>query len=225
MKNIRKHKDIKLVTNTESYLKAVMKPNVKSGICFSENLMGCEMGKIEVVINKPVYLCQAILDLSKLVMYEFHYDYMVPKYGSRAKLCSMDTGFPVYHIKMEDFYADIAGDVKERFDTSRYVPERPLPMGVNKKVIGSMKDELGGKIMTEFVALRPKLYAYRKLDNTKDKKCVVKKTISFDDYRNCLLYSESKSICRSQLMFGNASMKSILLTSIRLPQTEMMINE
>ena len=80
MENIKKHKDIKLVTNRESYLKTVMKPNFKSGICFSENLMGCEMGKIKVIMNKPVYLAQAVLDLSKLVMYEFHYDYMVPTY-------------------------------------------------------------------------------------------------------------------------------------------------
>ena len=209
MENIRKHKDIKLVTNRESYLKAVMKPDFKSGICCSENLMGCEMGKIEVVMNKPVYLSQSILDLSKLVMYEFYYDYMFPKYGSTAKLCYMDTDSLVYHIKMEDFYTDITGDVKERFDMSGFMEPRPLPMGCNKKVIGRMKDELKGKIMTEFVALRPKLYAYRKLDNAEDKrskgikKCIVKKTIIFDDYKGCLLDSESKSIYRSQLMFRN----------------------
>ena len=162
MENIRKHKDVKLVTNGESYLKAAMKPNFKSGICFSENLMGCEMGKIKVVMNKPVYLSQAIMDLSKMVIYEFHYDYMVPKYGENLKLCFMDTDSLVNHNKMEDFYADIAGEVKERFDTSGYdaSDDRPLPVGVNKKIIGLMKDELGGKIMTEFVALRPKLYGY-----------------------------------------------------------------
>ena len=87
MENIRKHKDIKLVTNRESYLKTVVKPNFKSGICFSENLMGCEMGKTKVIMNKSVYLGQAILDLSKLVMYEFHYDYMIPKYKENLKLC------------------------------------------------------------------------------------------------------------------------------------------
>ena len=93
MENIRKHKNIKLVTNRESYLKTVMKPNFKSGIYFSENLMGCEMEKIEVTVNKLVYFGQAILDLSKLFMYEFHYDYMVPKYGKNLKLCFMDTDF------------------------------------------------------------------------------------------------------------------------------------
>ena len=124
--------------------------------------MGCEMGKIKVVMNKPVYLSQAIMDLSKMVMYEFHYNYMVPKYGENLKLCFMDTDSLVNHNKMEDFYADIAGDVKERFDTSGYnaSDDRPLPVGVNKKIIRLMKDELRGKIMTEFVALRPKLYSY-----------------------------------------------------------------
>ena len=171
MENIRKHRNIKLVTTEEKYLKTAMKPNFKSGVLFGENLMGCEIGKIKVVMNKPVYLGQAILDLSKIIIYEFHYDYMVPKYGDRLKLCYMDTDSPVYHIKTEDFYADIADDVQTRFDTSGYIPDRPLPVGLNKKVIGLMKDELGGKIITEFVALRPKLYSYKKLDGSEDKKC------------------------------------------------------
>ena len=91
-------------------------------------------------------------------MYEFHYDYMKPKFGN-LKLCYMDTDSLIYHIKTEDLYVDIAGDVEERFDTSGYDKEdaRPLPMGMNKKVIGLMKDELEGAIMTEFIALRPKL--------------------------------------------------------------------
>ena len=211
MENVRKHKDIKLVTNEKAYLKTVMKPNFKSGVLFGENLMGCEMGKIKVVMNKPVYLGQAILNLSKIVMYEFHYDYMKPKYGENLNLCYMDTDSFVYHIKTEDFYKDIAEDVKERFDTSEYSMEdaRPLPIGLNKKVIGLMKDELRGKIMTEFVALRPKRYAYRKLDDKEDKKCkrikkcVVKETLGFNDYKECLFNSVGKSIYRSQLMFRN----------------------
>ena len=118
MENIRKHKDIKLVTNEKSYLKNVMKPNFENGVLFGENLMGCEMVKIKVVMNKPVYLGQAILDLSKIVMYESHYDYMKPKYGGNLKLCYMDTDSLLYHIKIEDFYENIAKDVKTRFDTS-----------------------------------------------------------------------------------------------------------
>ena len=117
----------------------------------------------------------------------------------------MDTDSLVYDIKTEDFYEDITDDVPARFDTSRYCPNRPLPVGLNKKVIGLMKDELGGKIMTEFVALRPKLYSYKKLDGSEDKKCkgikkcVVKKTLTFEDYTTCL-FSDSTEY-RSQLMF------------------------
>ena len=185
MENIRKHRNIKLVTTEEKYLCTVMKPNFKSGVLFGENLMGCEMGKVKVVMNKPVYLDQVILDLSKIIMYEFHYDYMVPKYGlEKLKLCYMDTDSLVYDIKTEAFYEDIADDVEARFDTSGYSKTdfRPLPISLNKKVIGLMKDELGGKIMTEFVVLRPKLYSYRELDGSEDKKCkgikkcVVRKT-------------------------------------------------
>ena len=211
MENIRKHRNIKLVTTREMYLKTVMRPNFKSGVLFGENLMGCEMGKIKVVMKKPVYLGQAILDLSKIVMYEFHYDYMLSKYGlEKLKLCYMDTDSLVYYIKTEDFYKDIANDVKERFDTSGYCKEdaRPLPIGLNKKVVGLMKDELGGKIMTEFVALRPKLCSYKKLDGAEEKrckgikKCVVKRTLTFEDYKACL-FNDSKEY-RSQLMFRSS---------------------
>ena len=152
MQNIRKHRNIKLVTNKAQYLKTVMKPNLKSAVLFGKNLMRSEMGKIKIVMKKLVYLGQAILDLSKIVMYEFHYDYMKPKYGENLKLCYMDTDSLVYKIKTEDFYADTADDVPARFDTSGYCPNQPLPIGLNKKVIRLMKDELGGAIMTEFVA-------------------------------------------------------------------------
>ena len=211
MENIRKHRNIKLVMTEEKYLRMVMKPNFKSGVLFGENLMGCEMGKIKVVMNKPVYLGQAILDLSKIVMYEFHYDYMVPKYGlEKLKLCYMDTDSLVYDIKTEDFYEDIANDVEARFDTSGYSKTefRPLPIGLNKKVIGLMKDELGGKIITEFVALRPKLCSYKKLGGSEDKKCkgikkcVVKKTLTFEDYKTCLFNDSTEY--RSQLMLRSA---------------------
>ena len=98
MENIRKHRNIKLVTTEEKYLKTVMKPNFKSGVQFGENLMGCEMGRIKVVMKKTVYLGQAILDLSKIVMYEFHYDYMKPKFKD-PQLCYMDTDSLIYNIK------------------------------------------------------------------------------------------------------------------------------
>ena len=173
MENIRKHRNIKLVNDKDEYLKNVMKPNFKSGTLLGPDLMGCEMGKVRVVMNKPVYLAQAILDLSKTIMYEFHYDYMIPKYGDRLKLCYMDiVDFLIYSIKTEDFYSDISPDVESRFDTSDYPNDgsRLLPIGKNKKVIGLMKDELGGEIMKEFVSLRPKMYSYR-VGNSEPKKC------------------------------------------------------
>ena len=206
MENIRKHRNIKLVNNEKEYLKNVMKPNFKSGTLLGPDLMGCEMGKIKVVMNKPVYLGQAILDLSKTIMYEFHYNYMIPKYGDRLKLCYMDTDSLIYSIKTEDFYSDISPDVESRFNTSGYPNDgsRPLPIGKNKKVIGLMKDELGGEIMKEFVSLRPKMYSYRVVNSEPKKckgikKCVVKKTISFDDYKRCLFSGESSH--RNQLLF------------------------
>ena len=191
MENIRKHRNIKLITNRDAYLKAVMKPNFKSGTLFDENLMGREMGKIKIVMNKPVCLGQAILDLSKIVMYEFHYNYMKQKYPEELTFCYMDTDSLIYDIETDDFYKDIAKDVKDRFDTSGYNPNRPLPVGLNKKLIGLMKDELRGEIMTEFITLRPKMYAYKtgsaeSKERKRIKKCVVKKTISFEDYKACL---------------------------------------
>ena len=208
MENIRKHRNIKLVTNQEAYLKAVMKPNFKSGVRFGPNLMGCEIGKIKVVMNKPVYLGQATLDLSKIVMYEFHYDYLKRKYNDdKLTLCYMDTDSLIYSIETDDFYKDMAEDVKDRFDTSGYNPDMPLPVGLNKKVIGLMKDESGGEIMTEFVTLRPKMYAY-KMGSAESKKCkgikkcIVKKTISFEDYKACLFSGETSY--RSQLMFRSS---------------------
>ena len=117
-------------------------------------------------MNKSVYLGQAILDLSKTLMYEFHYDYIGSKYCSKVKLCYIDTDIFVYEIETEHFYRDIVKDVKKRFDTSGHSKDdnRSLRSGENKKVTGLMKYELGGKIMTEFLALRAKMYAYRKID-------------------------------------------------------------
>ena len=121
-------------------------------------------------MNKPIYLGQAILDISKTFMYEFWYDYIKPKYGGKARLCYMDTDSFVMQIKTEHFYKDIAGDVERWFNTSNYdeKDKRPLPIGKNKKVIGMYKDELGGKIMIEFCALRAKAYSFL-IDGYSDK--------------------------------------------------------
>ena len=130
---------------------------------------------------------------------------MKPNNGDNVKLCYMDTDSFIMHIKTEDFYKDIADDVECKFDTSNYEVDRPLPTGKNKKVIGLMKDELGGKIMTEFVTLRPKTYVYLTDDCKEDKKakgtkkCVIKRELKFNDYKECLL--NDKVVLKSQQRF------------------------
>ena len=131
MENIRKHRDIILVLNEEAYLKRVMKLNFKSRIVFSEKPDGVLDGEDQTCNEQPICLGQAaILNLSKIVMYESHYDYMKLKYGVNLQLCYMDTNSLVYNIKSDDFYKDITGDVKARFNTSGYSCSRvhPLPM-------------------------------------------------------------------------------------------------
>ena len=109
------------------------------------------MKKSKVRMNKPIYLGLSILEISKTLMYEFWYDYMKPKYANNVKLRYMDTDSFIINIKTNDFYKDISSDVENRFDTSNYEINRPLRTGKNKKIIGLMKDELGGKIITVFL--------------------------------------------------------------------------
>ena len=131
-------------------------------------------------MNKPVYLGLSILEISKTLKYEFWYNYIKSKHQNNEKLCYTDTDSFIINIKTEDFYEDIANDVEKRFDTSNYEVNRPLPTGKNKKVIGLMKDELRGRIMTEFVALRPKIHSCLMDEDSEAKKakrtrkCVIK---------------------------------------------------
>ena len=134
--------------------------------------MAIEMKKTKVKMNKPIYLGMSILDISKTLMYEFWYDYIKPKYQDKAKLCYMDTDSFAIYIKTEDFYKDIANDVKKWFDTSNYSKDdnRLLPIGSNEKIIGLFKAKLRGKIMNEFVGLRAKIMAYLMDDDSEHKK-------------------------------------------------------
>ena len=200
MENVRKHRDIKLVKTDHKRNKSVSEPNYHTMKLISENLSIIEMKKVKVKMNKPIYLGLSILEISKIIMYEFWYDYVKKKYGDMVKLCYMDTDSLIINIKTKDFYKDIAQDVEERFDTSNYDVDRPLPKGKNKKVIGLMKDELGGGIITEFVALRPKTYSYmtdefiemKKAKATK--KFVIKKMLKFEDYKKCLFDNEPTKV-------------------------------
>ena len=148
MENVR-HRDIKLVTTGKRRNQLVLEPNYHTAKWFSESLLAIEMKKIKFKMNKPVYLGLSILEISKKLMPEFWYDCIKPKYQDNAKLCYMDTDILIINIKTEDFYEDIAIDVEKRFDTSIYDVTRPLPKGKNKKVIILMKEEVGGKVMTE----------------------------------------------------------------------------
>ena len=194
MENIRNRVDVRLVGNREKAQKLIAKPNLKHWVCFDENLIGIHLKRIKLVFNKPVYCGMSILDLSKTLIYDFHYNYIIPKFGKKQKLLFTDTDSLCYEIETDDFFADIADDVKEMFDTSNFEKNHPSGIqGKNKKVPGMMKDEAGGKIIEEFVGLRAKLYSYKMFEGKEEKKCkgikkvVVKKQISFDDYKECLL--------------------------------------
>ena len=192
---------MKLVTADKKRSKLVSEPNYHTINLISEDLSITEMKKTKVKMNKPIYLGLSILEISKTLMYEFWYDYMKPKYNNDVKLCYMDTDSFIMNIKTNDFYKDMANDVENRYDSSNYEVNRPLPTGKNNE----MKDELGGKIITEFVTLRPKTYSFLTDDGKEDKKakgtkkCVIKKMIKFNDYKKCLLNDEL--ILKSQQRF------------------------
>ena len=213
MENVRNHRDIKIVTTDKRRSILASEPNYHSTKYISKDLLIMEMKKTEVKMSKPIYLGQAILDLSKTLMYEFWYDYIKPKYGDKARLCYMDTDSFVMNIKTEDFYKDIASDVERWFDTSNYDKKdnRPLPICKNKKVIGLFKDEFGGKSIVEFFGLRAKTYAYKLDDDTEHKKakgtkkCIVKREIIFENYKDSLF--NDKVIIRSQQRFRSYNHK------------------
>ena len=194
MENIRNRVNVKLVNTGEKFKKLTAKPNYGSRKIFNENLVSVHMKKTSLTMNKPVYLGMSILDLSKTVMYDFHYRYIKPKYGSKAKLLFTDTDSLLYEIETEDFYKDISGDVKDRFDTSNYPENHPsgIPTGINNKVVGMFKDEEAGDNIGEFVGLRAKLYSYKMEEGKENKRCkgikknVVEKSITHEDYKTCL---------------------------------------
>jgi hypothetical protein len=204
MENIRKHIDVKLVKTKERAQKLVNKPNFSSFKIFTENLVAIHMKKTKLKFDKPVYVGQAILDLSKTLMYDFHYNTIKTKYGSNARLLFTDTDSLCYEIQTEDIYRDME-NCSDLYDTSNYPKDHPIYSDVNKKVLGKMKDETCGEPIEEFVGLRSKLYAY-KIGNREEKKCkgitknVVEKSIQLEDYRRVLF--EKSIIHRKMKRFG-----------------------
>ena len=210
IENIRKRQNIILVDNRQKASKLTSRPNFDRATIFDKNLIAIPMKKTEVHFNKAVYVGQAILDLSKTLMFNFHYNYIQKKYKQRAELLFTDTDSLMYQIYTDDFYKDISHDIETKFDTSDYPPDHPsgILTGVNKKVIGMFKDEVAGKQITCFVGLRPKLYSFKIEESKEVRKCkgikknVVKKGIEFEDYVHCLFSGEkqmrSMKIIRSE---------------------------
>ena len=194
IENIRKRQNIHLIDNRKKALKLSSRPNFDRCTIFDKHLIAVHMKNTEVYFNKPVYVGQAILDLSKTLIFDFHYNYIKKKYKHKAELLFTDTDSLMYQIYTDDFYKDISPDILSKFDTSDYPPNHPsgIPTGVNKNVIGMFKDEVAGKQITRFVGLRPKLYTFEIEEDKEVKKCkgikknVVKKRLNFNDYLQCL---------------------------------------
>ena len=200
IENIRKRRNIILIDDRKKAVKLTSRPNFDRATIFDKNLIAVHMKKTEVYFNKPVYVGQAILDLSKTLMFDFHYNYIKKKYKNKAELMFTDTDSLLYQIHTDDFYKDISHDILAKFDTSDYPPNHKsgIPTGVNKKVIGMFKDEVAGRQITHFIGLRPKLYTFKIEDGSLTKKCkgvkknVVKKGIDFENYFECLFTGEKQ---------------------------------
>ena len=210
LENIENRVDVRLVCDEKEVIKLAAKPNYDSLTIFDENLIAVHMKRTKLLYNKPIYLGMCILDSSKTLIYDFHYNYIKKKYKDSAKLLFTDTDSLAYEIQTDDFYADISDDIIDRFDTSDFPKDHPsgIVCGVNKKVIGMFKDEACGKQIEEFVGLRAKLYSYTMagVDHKKCKgikKCVVKKTITHEDYKTCLFTKKDQltkmNVIRSHL--------------------------
>ena len=222
MENIRKRVDVRLVTDEKKLLKLTSKPTYVSSKIFNENLVAVHKIKETLTLNRPAYVGMCILDLSKTLMYDFHYKYIKEIYGNKAKLLFTDTDSLTYEIEAKDVYKDFFKD-KDKFDNSDYPEYSPFFYKTNKKVIGKFKDESAGIPITEFVGLRSKMYSYMK-DNKKGgktakgiKKNVIKNNIMHDDYKETLLnnkqmYHKIKTIRSENHQLGSYELNKVSLS-------------
>ena len=208
MENLRKRRNIELITKEEQLRKRVIQPSFKDFKIFHENLISIERRKTTIKLNRPIYIGFCVLDLSKVLMYNFHYLHIKILYPkNRSQLLFTDTDSLTYVIKTDDIYEDMLND-NNLYDFSGYPVEHKCFSNENKKVIGKFKDELNGEPLQEFIGLKAKMYSLKYHRNGKIveekkakgvKKCVVKKRISHDDYLSCLfddvtIYRDSTSI-------------------------------
>ena len=221
MENIRKRVDVRLVTSKEKLLKLASKPTYVSSKIFNENLVAVHKIKETLTMNRPAYVGACILDLSKTLIYDFHYNYIKHKYDNKAKLLFTDTDSLTYEIETKDAYADFWKN-KDKFDNSDYNKESPFYNAVNKKVIGKFKDESAGIPITEFVGLRSKMYSYVK-DNEQTartakgiKKQVIKKNITHDNYKEVLFNNEQMQHTMKTIRSKNHQLGSFELNKISL---------
>ena len=222
MENLRKRVDVRLVTDEKKLLKLTSKPTYVSSKIFNENLVAVHKIKETLTLNRPAYVGMCILDLSKTLMYDFHYNYIKEIYGNKAKLLFTDTDSLTYEIEAKDVYKDFFKD-KDKFDNSDYPKYSPFFYKKNKKVIGKFKDESAGIPITEFVGLRSKMYSYIK-DNNKGgktakgiKKNVIKNNIKHDDYKKTLfndkqMYHKMKTIRSENHQLGSYELNKVSLS-------------
>ena len=190
MENIRKRCNVYLETDPDHFLCQTAKPTYVSCKIFHENLVALHMKKQRLKLDKPSYVGMCILDLSKTLMYDFHYNYIKCKYGSKAKLLFTDTDSLCYVITTDDVYEDLYRD-RELFDNSDYPKSSKFFFDENKKVIGKFKDEAAGQPIIEFVGLKSKMYSYKtEKKNNKTakgvKKNVIRRDLDHSHYLDCL---------------------------------------
>ena len=221
MENIRKRVDVRLVTSKEKLSKLASKPTYVSSKIFNENLVAVHKIKETLTLNRPAYVGMCILDISKTLMYDFHYNYIKSKYGDKAKLLFTDTDSLTYEIKTKDVYQDFLND-KDRFDNSDYQENSPYFDKTNKKVIGKFKDETCGIPITEFIGLRSKMYSYMK-DNDKGgktakgiKKNIITKNIKHEDYKEVLFKNKQMHHTMKTHRSNNHQLGSFELNKISL---------
>ena len=189
MENLRNRRTVELMTSEEKLKKLAAQPSFKQFKIFHENLVAVKRAKVELTLNRPIYVEFAILDLSKTLMYDFHYSCIKRKYPDSSLLFT-DTDSLTYQIQTDNMHEDFYED-KHLLDFSGYKRESPFYNDKNKKVIGKMKDELNGEIIEQFLGLRAKMCSLKiKKEEMKKaksvKKNVVKKDISHQGYIDCL---------------------------------------